>query len=80
MWPLLPQIDDIFFACRSPCPMIIEKTINLNTVGFYLERIGFSKEELVVFKEQVTNLKFYTDKNQDKYLFDSYWQMFYLPD
>ena len=47
-------------------------------VGFYLEKIGFPKEELVAFKEKLTNLKFYTDKNQDDYLFDSYWQMFHV--
>ena len=47
-------------------------------VGLYLEKIGFQKEELVAFKERLTNLKFYTDKNQDNYLFDSYWQMFYI--
>lgn len=47
-------------------------------VGFYLEKIGFKKEELGIFKKQVTDLKFYTDKNKDKYLFDSYWQVFYI--
>ena len=47
-------------------------------VGFYLEKIGFHREELTAFKERVINLKFYTDKYQNSYLFDSYWQMFYI--
>ncbi|MBX9599166.1 MAG: hypothetical protein K2X04_11420 [Burkholderiales bacterium] len=47
-------------------------------VGFYLEKLGFQKEELTAFKERVSDFKFYTDKNQNNYLFDSYWQMFYI--
>jgi len=47
-------------------------------VGFYLQKIGFTLEELIQFKQQVKNLKFYTDKNQDRYLFDDYWQMYYM--
>ena len=48
-------------------------------VGFYLEKIGFKKRELGAFKEKVSNLKFYTDKSQEDYLFDDYWQIYYLP-
>ena len=47
-------------------------------VGYYLEKIGFTKDELVNFKNKVSELKFYTDKHQEKYKFDNYWNMFHL--
>ena len=40
-------------------------------VGYYLEKIGFTKDE-------VSELKFYTDKSQDEYKFDNYWNMFHI--
>ena len=46
-------------------------------VGFSLERIGFDKSKLLLFKEYVTDLRFYTEKNKDKYSFDSYWNIYY---
>lgn len=47
-------------------------------VGFYLEKIGFKKEELSIFQAKIGELWFYTDKNQNKYSSDNYWQMYYL--
>lgn len=47
-------------------------------VGYYLERIGFTKDELTAFKDEVSELKFYTDKNQDTYKLDEYWNMHYI--
>jgi hypothetical protein len=47
-------------------------------VGYYLEHIGFTKDELTVFKDEVSELKFYTDKNQDVYKFDDFWNMYYI--
>lgn len=46
--------------------------------GYYLEKIGFSKDELAEFKNKVSELKFYTDKNQKKYQFDYYWNMYHI--
>lgn len=47
-------------------------------LGYYLERIGFSQEELFRFKDNVSEFKFYTDKGLKEYKFDSYWSMYYL--
>lgn len=47
-------------------------------VGFYLEQIGFSKSELERFKAEVGELKFYTDKKMDSYLYDEYWKIYYI--
>ncbi|RLA80207.1 MAG: hypothetical protein DRG78_11420 [Epsilonproteobacteria bacterium] len=47
-------------------------------LGFALERIGFNKDDLNIFKEQVSNLIFYTDKNQSKYIFNDYWKINYI--
>jgi len=47
-------------------------------VGFYLEQIGFNKSELEKFKSKVGELKFYTDKKKDSYLYDEYWRMYYF--
>lgn len=47
-------------------------------VGYYLEHIGFAKDELIKFKDEVSNLNFYTDKNQDKYQYNDYWNMYYI--
>jgi len=47
-------------------------------VGYYLEHIGFTKDELTDFKNEVSELKFYTDKNQDVYKFDEYWNIYYI--
>jgi hypothetical protein len=47
-------------------------------VGYYLQQIGFTKNELIEFKSEVSELKFYTDKNQDKYKYDDYWNMYYI--
>ena len=45
--------------------------------GFLLENIGFDKDVLQKYKAKVTPLKFYTDKNQNAYKFDSYWNIYY---
>jgi hypothetical protein len=46
-------------------------------VGFSLTRIGFDKKSLVLFKEHVDDLRFYTEKNKHKYSFDNYWNIYY---
>jgi hypothetical protein len=45
--------------------------------GFYLESIGFEKKELHKFYEKKTDLKFYTEKNREKYSFDTYWNIYF---
>lgn len=50
--------------------------------GFYLEQIGFCKDELIEFKNCVSNLNFYTQKRKaeivgEDYLFNEYWKMYY---
>lgn len=50
--------------------------------GFYLEQIGFTKDELIEFKKSVSNLNFYTQKSKkeivgEDYLFNEYWKMYY---
>lgn len=50
--------------------------------GFYLEQIGFSKDELIEFKDIVSDLNFYTQKSKlelvgEDYLFNEYWKMYY---
>ncbi len=46
-------------------------------VGYALEKIGFTKEELLPFKEKVSDLKFYTEKNKKEYYFDKYWNIYF---
>ncbi len=45
--------------------------------GFYLEKIGYEKKCLERFYLKKTDLKFYTEKNKDKYVFDEYWNIYY---
>ncbi len=45
--------------------------------GFYLERIGYSKEDLLHFYSKKSDLIFYTEKNKDKYDLDEYWSIYY---
>ena len=45
--------------------------------GFYLEKIGFSKAELVKFYDKKSKLNFYTQKNKNHYEFDEYWKVYY---
>ena len=45
--------------------------------GYYLEKIGFSKEELSKFFNKKTNLIFYTMKNKEDYSLDKYWGIKY---
>lgn len=47
------------------------------SVGFYLEKIGFTKDELKKFKEMVSNIKFYTEKSKENYSYNEYWNMYY---
>ena len=47
------------------------------SVGFYLDKIGFTKEQLHKFKKRVTELKFYTEKQKDQYEYDEYWQIYF---
>lgn len=46
-------------------------------IGFSLEKVGFYKNDLDLFKKQVSDLKFYTQKSKIKYTFDSYWNIYY---
>ncbi|RZV19014.1 hypothetical protein [Aliarcobacter butzleri] len=41
--------------------------------GYYLEKIGYLKEELSKFFNKKTDLIFYTIKNKEKYTLDEYW-------
>jgi len=50
--------------------------------GFYLEQIGFCKDELIEFKSSISNLNFYTQKKKpekvgEDYLLNKYWKMYY---
>ena len=45
--------------------------------GFYLERIGFKKDELVHFYNKRSNLNFYTHKNQLNYDYNEYWKIYF---
>lgn len=45
--------------------------------GYYLEQIGFTRNELIDFCNKKSNLKFYTMKNKENYSFDSFWDVFY---
>jgi hypothetical protein len=47
-------------------------------VGYFLEQIGFTKNDLSAFKQKVSNFKFYTDKQQNSYEYDSYWQIYFI--
>jgi len=46
-------------------------------IGYSLEKVGFEKDDLNLFKQQVSNMKFYTQKGNDKYQLDSYWNVYY---
>ncbi|MBA1421623.1 MAG: hypothetical protein FAF03_12560 [Epsilonproteobacteria bacterium] len=46
-------------------------------LGFMLERLGFSRESLKIFKDEVGELKFYTEKNKNTYQFDAYWRVYF---
>ncbi|RBQ31170.1 hypothetical protein CRU92_08340 [Arcobacter sp. FW59] len=45
--------------------------------GYYLEKIGFLKDELYKFFNKKTDLIFYTIKNKEKYTLDEYWSIKY---
>lgn len=45
--------------------------------GFYLEQIGYSKDELSRFYNKKSGLNFYTQKNKNPYEFDEYWKIYY---
>ncbi len=46
-------------------------------VGFSLNKIGFDKKNLDLFKQHVSELKFYIEKNKRDYSFDNYWNIYY---
>ena len=48
-------------------------------IGFALEKLGFKKNELNKFSANIEELKFYTQKNLEKYEFDNYWNIYYSP-
>ncbi|MGM0624130.1 MAG: hypothetical protein ACQESH_08960 [Campylobacterota bacterium] len=45
--------------------------------GFYLESIGFKKEQLHKFYEKKSDLNFYTEKNKQNYSLDRYWNIYF---
>ncbi|MCB4762039.1 MAG: hypothetical protein LGB78_06355 [Sulfurovum sp.] len=73
--PLKDKLDPkkVFDVVRSFNPIYPYYQL----VGFSLHRIGFDEKNLVLFKEHVTDLKFYTEKNKHKYSFDNDWNMYY---
>jgi hypothetical protein len=73
--PLKDKLDPkrVFDVVRSFDPIYPYYQL----VGFSLDRVGFDKKSLVLFKEHVTDLMFYTEKNKHEYLFDNYWNMYY---
>jgi len=46
-------------------------------IGFYLEKIGFNKNELMNFTNKISVFDFYTEKNLDTYKYDKFWRMYY---
>ena len=46
-------------------------------IGYALEKIGFTKKELLPFKQKVSYLRFYTEKNRENYYFDKYWNIYF---
>ncbi|MFT7824453.1 MAG: hypothetical protein ABXS92_06780 [Sulfurimonas sp.] len=46
-------------------------------IGFSLEKVGFDKDELILFKYQVSDLNFYTQKGKDAYHFNTRWNIYY---
>jgi len=48
------------------------------SVGYYLEKIGFNRKQLQKFKNEVKGLRFYTDKKADSYQYDEYWQTYHI--
>lgn len=45
--------------------------------GYYLEKIGFDKGELMIFKNRVTPIKFYTQKMLENKKFNEYWNIYH---
>ena len=74
--PLKKKLDlDIIYSVVKKFDFIYPY---FQCVGFYLNQIGFKKKKLKKFKSKVEQLKFYTDKQQDDYQYDDYWQMYYI--
>jgi hypothetical protein len=73
--PLKDKLDPkrVFDVIRSFDPIYPYYQL----VGFSLDRVGFDKKNLVLFKEHVTDLRFYTEKNKHEYSFDNYWNIYY---
>lgn len=47
-----------------------------NSVGFFLEYIGFKKNELELFKKRVSSLNFYFEKGKTTYTYNDYWKVY----
>jgi len=47
------------------------------SLGFYLEKIGFSRKELTCFASKISSFDFYTEKNLNEYRYDTFWRMYY---
>lgn len=45
--------------------------------GFTLEKLGYKRNELFKFSNEIEDLKFYTQKNLEKYTLDEYWNIYY---
>ena len=70
---------------QEVCPLGLSPTtsttvmtvIGDSLVVSMMQKIGFTKEELLPFKNKVSDLKFYTEKNRENYHFDKYWNIYF---
>lgn len=47
------------------------------SIGFILEKIGFHKKELSIFKNSKAQYRFYIEKGKENYAFDNFWNIYY---
>ncbi len=45
--------------------------------GFYLEQIGYTKNELKSFYKNLSEFNFYAQKERENYIFDEYWKIYH---
>ncbi len=48
-----------------------------NSIGFFLEELGFTKDELSVIHQKISDLIFYTEKEKAHYQFNEYWKVYF---
>ena len=61
---------------------LVLKTMDLiypyfNSIGFFLEQLGFSKQKLQMFKQEMSELKFYFEKKRKSHQYNEYWQTYF---